>query len=223
MAWAAPLAIWDFDGTSPFAGTNLDTTGSVATVHDADDIGTADLNRNLSPTINNVDPGGGSGGIEPYESGQASGGVGVANRFGGTGVPDPENYIQFRLTLGNTVDSSVSQLQGITFDLARGGDSNRGFEITYRVGSTGGFSSLGSTLPPTGTNNYGRFTFNLDTPASLSANNDIEFRFLGFNSNDTHTLLIDNVTVTAIPEPGSLLLMVLGFSGLMLLKRRCKS
>jgi hypothetical protein len=122
--------------------------------------------------------------------------------------------------MGATVDSSVSQLEGITFDAARGGSADRGFEVTYRVGSTGSFNSLGTTFPPAGTNNYGRFTFNLSSPATLSANDDVEFRLLGFTPSPGNTLFVDNVTVTAIPEPGSLLLMSVGVAGILLLKFR---
>jgi len=99
----------------------------------------------------------------------------------------------------------VGLLEGISFDLANVGTSGpRGVEVTYRVGNSGPFVSLGTTRTPTNVaNQFGNFTFNLPTATALIANEDVEFRLLGYSNAVGNSIRLDNVTITAtaIPEP----------------------
>jgi hypothetical protein len=200
------IATWNFDGASPgTGGTILDTTGTVATINNATAVG-ATIGR-LTPAITNLPPGGGSGTglnyVAPYTTGTANNGILNSSGFGTS--PSTSTYISFTITIGATIHPSVGLLEGISFDLSNAGTTGpRGFEVIYRIGNTGSFTSLGTTRTPNNTaNNYGRFTFNLPTPTSLIANENVEFRFLGYSDAVGNSLRLDNVTftATAIPEP----------------------
>lgn len=221
VANAAIIVSWDFDGTSPgLAGNIDDTTGSVLSVANATASGSVTATRVNGSTISNIGPSAGGGGVAPYDLGTAAGGIYNANGFGSS--PDSSLYVAFQFTLGSTVDSSVSQLEGIQFDFANAGSSGpRGVEVTYRIGA-GSFTSLGSTQVPNNTaGNYGRFTFNLSSPAALSANDVVEFRLLGFSNAGSNSIRFDNIAISAVPEPSAATLAVLiGTAALALGRRR---
>jgi len=203
------IATWNFDGISRVlpanAGIILDTTGTVAAISNATAVG-ATIGR-LFPTITNLPPGGGSGTglnyVAPYTTGTAYNGILDGSDFDTS--PSTSRYISFTITIGATIDPSVGLLEGISFDLSNAGTSGpRGFEVIYRIGNTGPFTSLGTTSTPNNTaDNFGRFTFNLSTPTSLIANENVEFRFLGYSDAVGNSLRLDNVRfiATAIPEP----------------------
>lgn len=227
---AAVLVNWNFDGAAPgVAGTIVDTTSSVASVADVSSVG-ATGSRQISGTTTNLPAGGGTGTgldyIAPYEAGTA--GPPAASFYGVNGFstsPVSTSYISFSLTMATTIDPTVSQLEGIQFNLANAGTSGpRGVEVTYRIGTSGSFTSLGTTAVPNNTaNNYGLFTFNLSTPAALSSGDVVEFRLLGYSNSVSNSIRLDDVSITAIPEPSAFALIVAAGALLIMLRRRTSS
>jgi hypothetical protein len=226
---AAILVNWDFDGGSPGTQGTIIATSSVASVADVSSTG-ATGSRQSGGTLTNLPAGGNTGTgldyIAPYEAGTA-GPSPTPSYYGVNGFgtsPVSTSYVSFQLTMNSTVDPTVSLLEGISFNLANAGTSGpRGVEVTYRIGGSGAFTSLGTTAVPNNTaNNYGLFTFNLTTPAALPASSVVEFRLLGYANATNNSIRLDNVSITAIPEPSAFALMAFGIGAILLLRRRTK-
>lgn len=230
LATAQVLVNWNFDGASPgLAGTIL-SASNVASVADVSATG-ATGSRQSSGTLTNLPAGGGTGSgldyIAPYTAGTA-GPSPTPSFYGVNGFgtsPVSTSYVSFSLTLSSSIDSLLA-LQGISFNLANAGTSGpRGVEVTYRIGTSGSFSSLGTTAVPNNTaNNYGLFTFNLSTPAALANNDVIEFRLLGYSNAAGNSIRLDNVSISAttIPEPSTYALLAAGLAGLIWLRRKSR-
>ncbi|GAB4253942.1 MAG: hypothetical protein OHK005_20980 [Candidatus Methylacidiphilales bacterium] len=226
---AATLVTWNFDGTFPgTAGTIVDLTGSVESVASASVSG-ASGHRQTGSTITNLPSGGGSGSglyyVAPYETGTAHGGVYNASGFSTS--PSDSSYMSFSLTLSGSIDPSVAALVGIEFDLAKGGYTGpRGVEVTYRIGTSGFFTSLNTTAVPTNVpDEYGRFSFILVSPAALTSGDVIEFRLRGYAPGPGQAILVDNVTITAtaIPEPSTFALILAAGGMLLFFRRRARA
>jgi hypothetical protein len=123
--------------------------------------------------------------------------------------------------MNTSIDPTVSLLEGIRFNLSNAGSTGpRGVEVTYRIGTVGTFTSLGTTAVPNNiANNYGLFTFNLPSPASLSSSDVVEFRLRGYADATGNSIRLDNVSITAIPEPG-VLALVCGAVGILAILRK---
>lgn len=225
-AQAQVLVGWDF--TSNLNGTIIDTTSSVDSVAAASGSG-ATVSQAQQAGGTNLSAGGNTGSglnyIAPYEAGTASTGPQTFLQASGFGTsPSASSYISFSLTMAASIDPSVNQLEGIQFNLANGGNSTRGVEVTYRIGTSGSFTSLGTTATPTNTaGQYGLFTFNLSSPANLSAGDVIEFRLLGYAPASGNTIRLDTVRITAVPEPSTFALILAAGGMLLFLRRRART
>ncbi len=229
---AAVLVRWVHNQSNQINGQIEDTTGSVASAADTSVVGTGmSGGYESSGTITNLPAGGGFGSgldyVAPYAVGAANTENGTTSqhyRSSGWGsTPNTAKRVVYQLTMAATVDSTVNQLEGIQFNLANAGTTGpRGFEVTYRIGTSGSFISLGTTRTPTNVaNEYGLFTFNLPTPATLSPNDVVEFRLLGYTPQGTQNIRLDNVAITAIPEPGMAGLAIAGATFAVFV-RRCR-
>lgn len=223
---AAILVQWDF--TTNASGTIV--SSSVASVADLFNVGSAG-SRQSSGFVTNLPAGGNSGSglayVAPYAEGTAAPLSPTnamfygANGFGTS--PVDTSYISVGFTLGPTVASADAFLEGIQFDLANGGTSGpRGVEVTYRVGTVGSFLSLGTTAVPNNTaNNYGRFSFTVPGSIALSASDVVEFRLLGYSNASGNSIRLDNVAVSAIPEPSTYAaFLAVGALAVLALRRR---
>ncbi len=218
-ARAAVLVRWVHNQSNQTNGQIEDTTGSVASAANTSTTG-ATGSWQSSGTITNLPAGGGTGSgwdyIAPYAVGTAnSDSAPIAQFYGANGwdtAPNTSRYITYELTMAAGIDPTVNKLEGIQFNLANAGTSGpRGVEVTYRIGTSGSFTSLGNTAVPNNTaNNYGLFTFNLPMPASLSGGDVVTFRLLGYANTTTNSIRLDNVAITAIPEPGAAGLIGMG-------------
>jgi hypothetical protein len=223
------LVNWNFDGASPGTQGTIISTSNVASVADVSSTG-ATGSRQSGGTLTNLPAGGGTGTgldyIAPYAAGTA-GPSPTPSFYGVNGFgtsPVSTSYVSFQLTLNSTIDPIA--LEGISFNLANSGTSGpRGVEVTYRIGTSGAFTSLGTTAVPNNTaNNYGLFTFNLGTPAALAPSDVIEFRLLGYANATGNSIRLDNVSISAaaIPEPSTYLLLGGGLTVLLWLRRRAR-
>lgn len=228
-AFGQILVNWDFDGGSPGTQGTIVSTGNVLSVNNVTSIG-ATGSRQSGGTLTNLAAGGGTGTgldyVAPYAAGTA-GPSPTPSYYGVNGFgtsPVSTSYVSFGLTLGASIDPIA--LQGITFNLANSGTSGpRGVEVTYRIGTSGAFTSLGTTaVPNNSANNYGLFTFNLASPTALAANDVVEFRLLGYANATGNSIRLDNVNITAsaIPEPSTYALLAAGLAGLVWLRRRAR-
>lgn len=236
LASAQVLVNWNF--TSDLTPTIVATTSVASATNATLSLGVSGGRQN-NATASNVGPDPGSGGswstsnlsaIAPYATGTAdavNGGSGFLNASNFGTSPDSTKYLGFQLTMGSSVDPSVGLLQGISFNLANAGSSGpRGVEVTYRIGTSGGFTSIGGTNVPTNSaNQYGLFTFNLASPVALSAGDVIEFRLLGYANATGNSIRLDNVSINAaaIPEPGTYALLMGGLAALFCLRRLNRS
>jgi hypothetical protein len=198
---ANPLVTWDFNSDFPdeLEGTIL-APNAVASVSAVEGVGGVNLLPSVIFSYTNIGPSAGGGNVLPYALGTSNGAqLGVT---GFTVSPDPTRYASFKFSMDTSFPQQFSLLDSISLDLANGGTSLRGIEVTYRIGNSGSFISLGTTATPTNSSNqFGRFTFSLNTPVSLSPSDLVEFRVLGFANDPTFILRLDNVTISAIPEP----------------------
>lgn len=165
------------------------------------------------------------GTVKAYQLGDSdvvNGGNGFLNasKFGTT--PNSSLYLGFTLTMNSTIAPSESQLQGIQFNLASAGTSGpRGVEVTYRIGTSGTFTSIGGTAVPNLTaSNFGLFTFNLPSPSTLNSGDVVEFRLLGYTNATDNAIRLDNVRITAVPEPAAAGLLAVSGGVLFWLRRR---
>jgi len=226
-AHGAVLVRWTHNYNNQLNGLIEDTTGSVASAANVSTTGASGAYE-ISGTITNLPAGGGFGSGWSYVATYAAGNA-TSDSFPNAqfyrandwdAEPNPAKYITYELTMAATIHPTVNQLEGISFSLANAGTSGpRGVEVTYRIGTSGSFTSLGYTAVPNNTaNNYGHFTFNLPTPASLSGGDVVTFRLLGYANASGNSIRLDNVTINAIPEPASIGLA--GLTGLMALAAR---
>jgi len=229
-ARGAVIVRWTHNQNNQLNGGIEDTTGSVAGAANASATGVSGSYQ-TSGTITNLPAGGGSGSgwsyVAPYAEGNATSSDTTppidAQFFGANGwntEPTSSKYITYELTMASSIAPTVGKLEGISFSLANAGTSGpRGVEVTYRIGTSGPFASLGSTATPTNVaNEYGHFTFNLPSPADLSAGDVVAFRLLGYANSAGNSIRLDNVTINAIPEPASMGLA--GVAGLIMLATR---
>lgn len=225
---AAILVSWNFNTN---VAPTIVASGSVASAGNATlSVGVSGgFQNNASASNVGPNPGNGTwsgsslGSIRPYALGTSdaiNGGTGFHNSSNYGTSPDSTKFVEFSLTLGASIDSSVSLLEGITFNLSNAGTSGpRGFEVTYRIGA-GSFTSLGGTAVPTlAANQYGLFTFNLGTPVALAASDVVTFRLLGYANAPGNSVRLDNVSINAVPEPTAAALLT-GAGLLLLLRRR---
>jgi hypothetical protein len=216
------LVTWDFEGVSPGTAPTIVATSLVTSASNAIASTGVTINRSTG-TVTNLGAGGGSGGVAAYAAGTAAGSFLNANGFGTS-----ENsglYVSFSVTLSSGIGSGAYALDGISFDFANGGSSGpRGAEVTYRVGTSGAFTSLGATQVPNNTaGNFGRFNFSPSGSISLTAGDVVEFRFLGYANTTGSNIRFDNVaiSVAAVPEPSAYAVLAgLSAVGFAALRRR---
>lgn len=216
------LVTWNFDGATPGSQATISATSLVASADNVSVGGTASASRLSSQTVTNIGPASASGSIAAYALGTANATIGNASGFGTT--PNAANYVSFRFTLGSSLSDGPYNLGSISFDLSNAGNTVRGVEVTYRVGTSGAFVSLGSTDAPTLTaNNFGRFTFTPTGSVALTASDVVEFRFLGYAASTGASIRYDNVSVSAVavPEPSAFAALAgMGALGFAALRRR---
>ncbi len=232
VSQASVLVSWNF--TSNLTATiSTNASSSVASAANA----TLSLNvsggHQINATGTNIGPNSGNGTwslsslstVTAYELGDSDVVNGVsgflnASNFGTS--PNSTLYLGFQLTMNSTIAPAFSQLQGIQFNLSNAGASGpRGVQVTYRIGTSGSFTSIGGTAVPNLTaNNYGLFTFNLPTPITLSGGDVVEFRLLGYANMTGNSIRLDNVRITAIPEPAAAGLLALSGGVVFWLRRR---
>ncbi|GAB4167620.1 MAG: hypothetical protein Fur0032_05690 [Terrimicrobiaceae bacterium] len=220
-AHAQVLVSWNFD--TNLTPTIVATSSVASASHATLSVGISGGRQNNASAVN-VGPSAGNGTwstgnlsvVSPYALGDAdavNGGSGFLNTSNYTTSPGAAKYVGFTVTMNSTIDPSLSSLEGIQFNMSNAGSSGpRGVEVTYRIG-TGSFTSIGGSAVPTlATNQYGLFTFNLPTPVALSGGDVIEFRLLGYANLAGNSVRLDNVRITAVPEPSTALM--LGAAGL---------
>lgn len=214
------LVTWNFDGVSPGSQATIAATSLVASADNVTASAGVTASRVTSVAFTNIGPGGGSGSIASYSLGTANSSVGNASGFGTTA--SATLYTSFRLTMAGSLSGGPYNLSSISFDLGNAGSNGpRGVEVTYRVGTSGSFVSLGTTDVPSNTSNqFGRFTFAPSGSVAITANDVIEFRFLGYAPTSGSSIRYDNVTVSAVavPEPSAFAALAgagaLGFAAL---------
>lgn len=230
-SYASVLVSWNF--TANLAPT-INATASVASASNATLAAISGGWQN-NATGTNVGPSAGNGTWSPsslgtvqtYDLGDSNvvnGGAGFLQTSGWGTTMNASRYVSFNLTMNSSIEPAFAQLEGIRFNLASAGTSApRGVEVTYRIGTSGNFTSLGGTaVPVNAANQYGLFTFNLPTSATLSPGDVIEFRLLGYAPDSGAGLRFDNVRITAIPEPAVLSVAGLAIGSFALLRRRRK-
>lgn len=111
---------------------------------------------------------------------------------------------------------------GISFDQNRSGTGPSGFDLQYRAGSSGGFTTFGSYVvpneswsPTTPVSGSTSFSYDMSSVSSLNGQADIFFRLTATSapSASAGTNRVDNVQITGVPEPST---VVLGAAGLCL-------
>jgi hypothetical protein len=232
ISQAAPLVSWNFTSNTTPTIVAVSSVASAANATFSAGV-SGGFQNNANGT--NIGPNAGNGTwstansttlsiVAPYALGTSdvvNGTSGFYNTSNYTTSPSAAKFVSFSLTMNSTIDSSVSFLEGIQFNLASAGTgAPRGVEVTYRIGTSDPFTSLGGTaVPVNSANQYGLFTFNLPTPTALSGGDVVEFRLLGYADAAGSSVRLDNVSITAVPEPTTAMLLV-AFVGLVLLLRR---
>lgn len=148
-------------------------------------------------------------------------GQGFAATFDGTNAnglygASAADYVAFSFT---AVDAFI--LGTLGFDLALGGSSGpRGVTATYNV--NGGSSSLlGVAALNVGTaSQFGRYSFSFGS-IGLSATDVVQVRLHGFSTGTGNSFRMDNISISAVPEPSAYAAMLgLAAVALALLRRR---
>jgi hypothetical protein len=227
---AQVLFTYDFSSkTSPltnFSPANVDTALITSATNFAN-VGTATLALGANLSQINTGPGTDAAGT-PYTLGgldlvgtPSYGNIaGFAATFDGTNAnglygANAANYVGFSF-----VAETGFALSTLDFDLGLGGTSGpRGVTATYNLNG-GGFNVIGVAAFNVGVaSQYGRYSFDFGN-VSVAATDTVEVRLLGFSTGTGNSIRLDNVSVTAIPEPGTLALVGIALGSLMLFRRR---
>lgn len=205
-AQASLLVGWhDFQGQSEVGYTSIEAPDFIASGFEA----------RLSKSLTSRDPGGDTGGSSGLFYGDST----YASGSGGDGFirlgSSPGTFIELTNKSGSTVP-----LAALLFDAATqfGGTVS----TFYRYGTSGAWNAIGSAI--------GSLAAIPDTNGGTTADyTDISLSLVGMNLNDNQVIqfafsggstVLDNIAITAIPEPAGLLALacLLG-SGLMLRSR----
>lgn len=113
---------------------------------------------------------------------------------------------------------------GISFDQNRSGTGPSGFDLQYRAGSSGAFTTFGSYVVPqvTWTSTTPAFpastsfSYDLSSVSSLNGQAEVFFRLTATSAPTSTggTNRIDNVQITGVPEPSTVGLAIAGGLGL---------
>ncbi len=113
------------------------------------------------------------------------------------------NVISQYSSISQNLNTTASQQYTLTFDL---GSSNVFGVLPVIALSTAGLSvNFAVTAVPAAINNWTKFTYNFTAPAASTA-----ITFTGVQGSDY--IGLDNISVTAVPEPGSLAMLLAGIA-----------
>jgi hypothetical protein len=221
-ATAQVLFTYDFASNGDLSAKSVDAA-LVTSVSNFATAGAASLiwGNNLGQT--NIGPGTDAAGTA-YTLGQFVNNYGQSSgysaTFDGTNAnglygASASDYIQFTFTAADTY-----LLDTLDFDLAMGGASGpRGFAVTSNLNG-GAFNLRGvAALNVGAASQWARYSFDFGSLA-LTDTDTVEVRFHGFSTGTGNSFRLDNVSVTAIPEPSTLLLVGAGLLGVLMFRRR---
>ncbi len=143
-----------------------------------------------------------------------------------TNVDSNPSYFSFTLTADPIeVPGATFSLESLQFDFGTGGGSARGFTVAFAVNGSTDFTLLGSDRGQSGGNfdetTFEHYMFTIPEVPAATDLTSAEFRFFTYASQvNGRNMFFDNITVNAIPEPSSLLLLGGGIAGLLLRRRR---
>jgi uncharacterized protein (TIGR03382 family) len=128
-------------------------------------------------------------------------------------------FIRFTVTVGSGV--ALMDLTNISFQIARGGDSGRGFGLRVTTPTTTNQTLVASTAVPTIRPNFTNQSIDLTPFASLqnlSTGDVVTFELAVYTPSTGNSMELDNITISgntvAIPEPSLAGLALLGIAGL---------
>ena len=153
-----------------------------------------------------------------HASGDASGAGGVIDARGN----DNTNVGSFCFVIGNfsTAGQTSINLSFALMSTGTGGFNQINLEYSTNGTTFTNFATISNIV-----GNFAAFTTQGAFPLPAGASNQptlyIEFCFSGVKNNDTHNnTFIDNIQVTGVPEPGTVIGSVLGVLGLCWFQRR---